>query len=283
MERILLLLTVLFSASLAAHAQSCNLPANATQAQITTALTYARSNSCTGTTNGRWVQLAAGTTAVSSAISVPCGGSATTPITISGPVVANNSSATAILNGTSIGANGYIMSTSSCVGLTVQDIQFQHAGGINFSGGDNSYVSILNDQFLYIPDIYVANPNCCNGVNAVNVVGTFANALSGTAPNQWIENIDQNFTFKYNTFGDATTCPNTYAGYAANGTNCVGILVQTATAKNFDIEYNWFNHIPEGIHFLGNGPGYAIGALASSAIGTTIEHNYFAAQDRIAL
>jgi hypothetical protein len=253
MRKIWWLLCVLV-APVAAHAQSCALPVGFSASQFNTATAAAINAACTGTPAPKTVLWPAGTTTLSSALSVPCSGNASSPVVIMGPVDANTSPLsfthpTAIANTSAIGLSDALNIASGCTGLEIHGLQINGSGGFSING-DSSYINLHNNEVIGIPDT-LSGSSCCSGPHGVDVNGFLATSTSVKNGQTIIESYDHDIQITGNIFGDAASCPNGAAGNGGSPVNdgCGGVQVGIGEAQNFTISGNYIYHLVEGIHF----------------------------------
>lgn len=247
MRKVCFLLALLSAA--AAHATTYTVPF-LTSASVLDTLNTA----CTAGANNI-VYLPAGTYAWSSAVSVPCSN-----ISIVGPAFYP---ATAILAASYTGADFFNIYGLSNVTITY--LHFENTGGIYLSG-NYSGITVNHNQFTNLPSA-VGGGGASSG--AVYLDGT----LTSTATN---------IVVQYNTFGDASSCTAVFAPASAdNGGSCAGITTHVGILANFDVEYNEFNHVEEGVHVLTLCGGGCTSPVISVCSGCIVSHNYIHGYHRI--
>lgn len=230
-----------------AHAQ-CVLPANASQAQVTTAANTANSGGC-ASPGTKTVQFSAGTTNWTSGVYLPCQG-----VTYAGPPMATHAAEggnpTAIINGASVGTSGNMWNFDSCNGLTIEYLWFQNGAPFYMDDSNNSNVTILSNKATSLPDINTGTQSCCAGPNAFEFGGHVVKPASpgGTYPTEYSGNLDQDVLFQDNWVGSTDSCPNSFA--TPNGevnSACTAFQIEAGTARRFHIYNNTFYYVNEGV------------------------------------
>lgn len=234
-----------------AHASTCTtLAANPSQSAIQTAI-----NSCG---SGNTLQLSAGTTTLTSSLTLPCG------VIVSGPQATLQSSglytnSTAELTTSTSGISAFTTS-GGCAGPAntgVENLQINGMGPWFLDASNYTDILFLHNQITALP----YNPSC-NGCTSLTFNGNESNT-------------DQNVTIEYNTFGDVNSCnPPTQEGSCAGITfNVVGFVI------NVTEEYNTFVHLNEATHWTNI--GFCTGCTNAVAQNLLTEYNYFSQINRI--
>ena len=256
MRRLLLVLALLFCATHARASTCTTLSGSPSQSTLQSAL-----NSCG---NGNTLQLSAGSTTVTSTVTLPCG------VILSGPVVPFvNGLTTPTAEITAGSAQITLFSvTGSCTTGATTGLEYLHLDGyqtVNFAGSNQSNISLIGNTLTNL------NPTtCCGDPNTPSIYFECCATIS----NVIIEN---------NTVGDSNSC----AASVTTDTDGCGIVVfaQCPTcvgiAQNWTIRYNYFNHLEEAIHFFAT--SYSEGENASYCNNCDIEYNLFNQIHRIGI
>ena len=267
----LLLLLFLTPGALAA---TVNLNSSMSTSAMQAAITAAGNNST--------INFAAGTYTITGTpdggggyygLSIPCVG-----VTVTGPTHTPFTNPTAILNGASMGTSGVIFSVGAgCNGLSISNLWFENTGWIYFNPGNTTTITLTNNLFTGLPDINSGAGTCCDGPTGVFFDGNISRT-SGGGNNP----VDTNIVLTYNVFGDATSCPNSFATGEINSA-CTAVFMHPGTLTNFTFEYNHIYHVNEGLKFSqatsGGSPSGTPDNVYSG--GCTVDYNYFQAVHRI--
>jgi hypothetical protein len=243
-----------------AHAATCSrLSANPSQATLQSAIT-----SC-GNSGGGTVQLSAGTTTLTSTLTMACG------VLVTGPQ-------------TTLQSNGlYTAPTAILTGTPPMDA-FTSSGGCTAS----TNWGLENLNFNYTAPWTLDASNYSNIVFKYNTVTNLQHdSNGGYTSSLWfggnVTNALQNITIEYNTFGDANSCVPPAFNTLYTDASCAGVHVYLpGTVINMTVMYNTFFHLDEGIQFNTNA-GKTGGNTVSVSQNLIVEYNYFNAIARNAL
>lgn len=246
MRRLLFILALLFCAHYA-HATNCAIASGASQSTIQAAFTAAGSGSCTGTTNGNTVSLAAGTYSVTSQMSLPCNAN----VTGAAVTYSRTPNQTTKINAPTGGMSGWIVGgTAGCSSMqTVSYIEFNGnqtyntgcgGGGLYLPPGTTNF-TVTNNWFHGVQAPGADNGSQCENASLLFMDGSSSSSQAPTS----------NVIVEYNIFGSTSfnDCANAMndggSNENANGGYCNGIGIHT-NVTNVTTNYNIFHWLEEG-------------------------------------
>ena len=206
---------------------------------------------------GATVTFAAGNYPLTTALMIPC-----RDLHITGPVAATP---TATL--TALYQNGDIfIFQGGCPAMgSVRYLHFAKTGAVYFGGGDDSNFTFEHNLVTELP----------SGIN--NVAAESGLYFDGSLTTKL-----KNIVIKYNTFGDDKSCIAVYATPHDQGGYCAGVITHQGEDNNLTIDYNTFNHVEQGVHFLQLAefkPGQPTGVCLSCSL----QYNYIVHYHRIGI
>ncbi|MGB8534814.1 MAG: hypothetical protein WCD57_00250 [Acidobacteriaceae bacterium] len=261
MRRLWLLFLFALLCGATAHAATCTTLTSPSQSSLQSAL-----NSCG---SGNALQLNAGSTTVTSSVTLPCG------VVLQGPTA---TPATAkITTSTANISLFYADNCTSGASTGLEYLQLDGAGALHTNGSSFSNFVFLHNQTTSVPSEY-----CGAGCNqpCVSCQAIYFNFNTGIT----LTNLD----IEYNSFGDINSCtasdgfvPFTVTSDNFPG-NCAGLIISAqnpGAVVNLTLQYNTFFHLEEGFHMLN--VTFNSGQPTSYCTNCLIQYNWFSSIRRI--